>query len=177
MADGDRWISAALFVTVGLVAAFTVSAVAGLWDDEPADTGLRAFGTGVDRPGDIQVEVLNGAGTTGIARGATYRLRSDGFDVVFFGNADHFRHERSVVIDRVGQPAQARAVAASLGIDSVATAVDSSLLLQVTVVLGDDWPPPRPRPTDWLDRLRELLAPGDTTDEPPPPDTAGATGP
>lgn len=169
MADGSRRVvSIALYVTLGLVGAFVVSAVAGVWEDEPAETGLRAFVAGEARPGQVRVEVLNGAGTAGLARDATYRLRGDGFDVVFFGNADHFRHEASVVIDRVGAPDRARAVAAALEIDSVATAVDSSLLLEVTVVLGDDWPPTPPPEHGWLERLQELVGQGDT-------DTAGAT--
>jgi hypothetical protein len=151
-----RAISAALFVVIGLVAAFVVSAVAGFWGDEPAGTGIPALG-GVDRPEDVRVEVLNGAGVSGLARDATYRLRGDGFDVVFFGNADHFGHDRSVVVDRVGRGDRARAVAAALGIDSVVTAVDSSLMLEVTVVLGSDWPPaPRPE-RGWLERLRGLV--------------------
>ncbi len=162
MAD-RRWISAALFVVAGLVAAFVASAVAGFWDDEPAGTGLRALGPGPN-PEEVRVEVLNGAGISGLARDATYRLRGDGFDVVFFGNADHFRHARSVVVDRVGRPARARAVAAALGIDSVATAVDSSRMLEVTVVLGGDWPPAPAGERGWLDRLRGLVGGGEAVD-------------
>lgn len=157
MAENRRLVSAALFVVLGLVAAFAASAVAGFWDDEPAGTGLRAFGPAVDHPGNVRVEVLNGAGAAGLARDATYRLRDDGFDVVFFGNADHFGYERSVVVDRVGRLDRARAVAAALGIDSVATALDSSLMLEVSVVLGDDWPPAPPVEKGWLDRLRGLV--------------------
>lgn len=150
-------IRALLYLVVGLVAAFAVSAVAGLWDEEPADAGLRAFGRGVDTPADVRVEVLNGAGVGGLARDATHDLRDDGFDVVFFGNASRFDHARSVVLDRLGDPARARAVAAALGIDSVATAIDSSLMLEVTVVLGKDWPPVRVVEPTWRDRLRELV--------------------
>ena len=162
MAEQRRWISVALFTTLGLVAAFGVSAVAGLWDDEPTDTGLRVLGPGIDRAGEVRVEVLNGAGVTGLARDATHQLRGRGFDVVFFGNADHFRHERSVVVDRVGDLDRARAVAGALGIDSVTSAVDSSLMLEVSVVLGDDWPPPRQEPRSLVDRIRGLIAPRDS---------------
>lgn len=159
MADRRRVVSAALFAALGLAGAFVVSAVAGYWDDEPAGTGLRVFGPAPDRPQEVRIEVLNGAGTPGIARDATHRLRGAGFDVVFFGNADHFGHEASVVIDRLGAIDRARAVAAALEIDSVVTAVDSSLMLEVTVVLGDDWPPPPPDRRGWLERLRDAVRP------------------
>ena len=161
--DNQRVVSAALFVVLGIVAAFTVSALAGVWDEEPAGTGFRALGPGADQPDQVRVEVLNGAGVGGLARDATYRLRGSGFDVVFFGNADHFGHRRSVVIDRVGSPGRARAVADALGIDSVTTAIDSSLMLEATVVLGGDWPPKAPPDQGWMDRLRGLMEDADST--------------
>jgi hypothetical protein len=164
VADTSRAVSMALFVTLGLVAAFMASAVAGFWGDEPAGTGLRVFTPAADNPAEVRIEVLNGAGTAGLARDATYRLRGDGFDVVFFGNADHFGYPRSVVVDRVGRPDRARAVATALGIDSVASAVDSSLMVEVTVLLGDDWPPAPPGERGWLDRLRALVGQGATAD-------------
>lgn len=153
-------VSAALFVALGLVGAFIVSAVADALDDggpsgEPQ--GLEVPAPPPLNPADVRVEVLNGAGKAGLARDATHALRSDGFDVVFFGNAGHFDHARSVVIDRMGQPDLARAVAASLRVDSITTAVDSSLMLEVTVVLGADWPPPQAPPDGALtDRLQGL---------------------
>jgi len=173
-AGSRRAVSAALFLVLGLVAAFAASAIAGFWDEEPAETGLRALGRGVaeDRAS-VRVEVLNGAGRGGLARNATHRLRGDGFDVVFFGNAGRFDHPRSRVIDRTGEPERARAVAASLGIDSVVTAIDSSLMLEVTVVLGGDWPPPPRTDEGWTQRLRRLIRP-DTAGE-SAPDTAGDT--
>lgn len=151
------FLSVALFIALGLLGAFIVSAVAGWWDDEPAGTGLQAVGWGVEDPGSVRVEVLNGAGTAGLAREATHHLRSHGFDVVFFGNAGRFDHVHSAVIDRTGDMAPARAVAAALGVDSVSTLVDTSLMLDVTVVLGRDWPPEPEPERHWTDRVRELL--------------------
>jgi LytR cell envelope-related transcriptional attenuator len=143
---------AILFVALGLVAAFTVSVVAMLRDD--GSGGSLPTARAISDPSEVRVEVLNGAGTSGLARDATHRLRSGGFDVVYFGNASTFDRGRSVVLDRVGEPARARAVAASLGIDSVASAPDTTLLLDVTVVLGDDWPPPPEKGGGPLERLR-----------------------
>ncbi|HUG38971.1 MAG TPA: LytR C-terminal domain-containing protein [Longimicrobiales bacterium] len=143
-----------LFVTLGMVAAFAVSLVARiLGDGSGAAAGAAALGD----PAQVRVEVLNRAGTAGLARDATHRLRGDGFDVVYFGNAPAFDRGRSVVLDRVRDPLLARAVAASLGIDSVATAPDSTLLLDVTVMLGDDWPPRPLQRKGLVERLRGVL--------------------
>lgn len=157
MPDRSRIVSAVLFIALGMVGMFVVSAVAGLFGDESVGSGLRVFGPAADQPQDIRVEVLNGAGTSGLARQATHQLRDQGFDVVYFGNASHFHHERSVVIDRLGELHRARGVATALGIDSVATALDSTLLLEVTVVLGTDWPAVQPEDKGWLQRLREAV--------------------
>jgi hypothetical protein len=154
-----------LFVTLGLVGAFLVSAIAGIgggWLTETpaplADGDARTLAT-VPL---IRIEVLNGAGVAGLARDATDHLRGVGFDVVFFGNAGRFDHDRSVVFDRAGDPARARAVAAALGIDSVVSAVDSTLFLDATVVLGSDWPPPAPDAIPAMQRLLRKVVPADT---------------
>ncbi len=157
-------ISIGLAVVAALVLAFIVSAIAGI-DGEDDDVAPGAAASHVADPpaplpavqpidpalGHVRVEVLNGSGRGGLALDATRLLRADGFDVVFFGNAGRFDHDASVVLDRVGDGVRARAVAAALGIDSVATAVDSTLVLDASVVLGDDWPPapPAPRPSLW----------------------------
>jgi hypothetical protein len=43
------------------------------------------------------------------------------------------------VIDRIGNPDIARAVANELGIERIRTAVDSTLYLDATVILGVDF--------------------------------------
>lgn len=165
MTRGSRAVlSLTLFVALGLVGAFIVSAIADRRDDEPlAEAGLQAMTPDSGDRARVRVEVLNGAGTAGLARDATHALRAHGFDVVFFGNAGRFDHPRSFVIDRTGEPERARDVAAMLGIDSVTTVIDSSLMLEATVILGDDWPPETAPPPErtWQERLRELV-PGDT---------------
>lgn len=149
-------INAALFLTLGLVAAFAVSLVARLVDEGgPGGGAPTALAPGT--PAHVRVEVLNGAGQPGLARSATRRLRSGGFDVVYFGNATSFDLGRSVVLDRTGDLDRARAVAAALGIDSVAPAPDPTLLLDVTVLLGDDWPPAAVDRRGLADRLRALV--------------------
>jgi hypothetical protein len=181
-ADRHPVIATVLFVTVALVAALMVSAIAGIGTGprdamggpDGADRTGGASGPGrqatlgndaraLPQAAHVRVEVLNGSGVGGLAREATYRLRGEGFDVVFFGNAARFDHTHSLVLDRTGDTIAARIVATALGIDSIASDVDPRLLLDVTVVLGADWPPPVVEPTVPLSRLRRLVPAGDST--------------
>ncbi len=123
-----------------VVTAFAISFGLGLGDDAKPVTL-----PGVDRPipalnSGRRVEVLNTAGRNGLARTATDQLRAAGYDVVFFGNAAARPDTLSRVIDRVGKPDLARAVGSQLGISRVETAIDSTRLVEVTVLLGVDWP-------------------------------------
>lgn len=86
-----------------------------------------------------RVEVLNGMGESGAAEAAASRLRDMGFDVVYFGNASSFDHERTEVLARTRKTDAARRVADSLGVDSLIVRPDTSLYLDATVVLGKDW--------------------------------------
>ncbi|MGH7565099.1 MAG: LytR C-terminal domain-containing protein [Gemmatimonadota bacterium] len=86
----------------------------------------------------IRVEVRNGAGLPGAAERVTELLRRRGFDVVDFGNADRFDHERTHVLDRVGNAGYAREVATILQGVPIELAPDSSLYLDVTVMIGRD---------------------------------------
>jgi hypothetical protein len=104
------------------------------------------------------VEVLNGGGVSGAAKAATDQLRDAGFDVVFFGNADDFGRDSSLVLDRIGDVAPARDVADALGIRNVRSLPDSNLYLDVSVWLGADWSPtvpemkdPQTRRSPWWD--------------------------
>lgn len=138
-----RLMKLALGTAILLIAIFIVSFVAGLRD------GFKGRGrvgeiderTGAPR---VRVEVLNGAGRAGLAREATERLRDRGLDVVYFGNAREFGRDSSLVLDRVGREENARAVAEALGITAVRSEPDSTLLLDVTVILGRDWPATQP---------------------------------
>ncbi len=166
----DRPVSRALvlvtaFVVLALVVAFLAMAMASAGGPagarDEAATGTVQEDT-VPEPVPVRVEVLNGAGRSGLARYATQRLREHGFDVVFFGNATRFDHARSVVLDRSGDGAAARVVAAALGIDSVQALPDPSLLLDVSVILGSDWPPEPVDPATPVDRIRRLFVPADS---------------
>lgn len=152
---------AAMAVLVVLAAGALIGSALSQYRKDPergAGAGEAGPVAGADRDrGRIRVEVLNAGGVGGAARSATDRLRDAGFDVVYFGNADEFGRDSSVVLDRVGALAPARDVADALGIRSVRSVPDSNLYLDVSVWLGTDWPAPTaeeepaPPPRPWWD--------------------------
>jgi hypothetical protein len=95
----------------------------------------------------IRVEVLNGAGIAGLAREVTEQLRSEGFDVVHYGNAQRGGVDSTAVLDRIGDRQAAEAVASALGVGRIQTALDTALYLEATVILGRDFPDVRERLT------------------------------
>lgn len=108
----------------------------------PAST-LNASDHGLGR---VRVEVLNGGDVSGMARDGRDVLRSAGFDVVSIGNTAALHPDSSVVIDRIGNPEMAEAVAKALRIRNVRSEPDSNLYLDVSVWLGSNWNPEARRP-------------------------------
>jgi len=94
----------------------------------------------------IQVEVRNGCGIDHLAAHTTQFLRDQGFDVVDVGNYHTFDQEKSLVIDRVGDPESARKVARALGLPEsrVREEVRRDLYLDATIVIGEDYQKMRP---------------------------------
>lgn len=135
--------TALLALTLVAVGAFVVSFVRGMLHDAgPAAAEPAVLNQVVpEPPGEPRgrVEVLNASRRRGIARLATDELRNAGFDVVFFGNAPASAGDSSVVLDRTGNDAVARAVAQRLGISAVRTQKDTSLFVDATVIVGVDW--------------------------------------
>jgi LytR cell envelope-related transcriptional attenuator len=89
----------------------------------------------------IQVEVLNGCGISGVADQFTDFLRKEKFDVVQTGNYISFDIDKSLVIDRTGNMANAEKVASALGIDkkNVIMQKNDNSFLDVSVVIGKDF--------------------------------------
>jgi hypothetical protein len=123
---------------------------------QPADTGLRPtnernVAIAASPPSDvaavqpersIRLQVLNGCGVKGLAKVVSPALRAKGFDVRETRNAGSFRYAQSLVMDRVGRPELAQAVADSLGIDRsrVTTEIARNLVdIDVTVIVGADY--------------------------------------
>ncbi len=123
-----------------LVVAGASAAALALWHGAGTPPPEQTRAASVPAPGRrVTVEVLNAGGRPGAARDATQLLRRDGFDVVYFGNAGKFGRDSSLVLDRVGDLANARAVAQALGIHDVRSEPDTTLYLDVSVILGKRW--------------------------------------
>jgi hypothetical protein len=89
----------------------------------------------------IQMEVLNGAGVSGLATRFTSSLRTFGFDVVETGNFDHFNVPNTLIISRNGQMDNARRVAQALGIHEqyILREEAPEFYLDITLVIGADY--------------------------------------
>ncbi len=88
-----------------------------------------------------QVEVLNGTGVDGLAAQARRYLADHGVDVLATGNAPASKTPRTLVLSRTGDLAAARRVAAVLGLGegTVRSQPEPDLLLDATVLLGEDY--------------------------------------
>jgi LytR cell envelope-related transcriptional attenuator len=100
------------------------------------------FGRAVGDLGDIiQVDVRNGCGVTGLAARMTDYLRDYGFDVVEAGNYTSFAEPSSFVLDRVGNPRAAEALARAVGLGSeqVREDIQPDYFFDATIVMGADY--------------------------------------
>lgn len=91
--------------------------------------------------GYIQIEVLNGCGVAGVADKFTNFLRVNKFDVIQSGNYSSFDVDKSMVIDRMGNMANAEKAALMLGIkkEYVIQQINKNYFLDVTLVIGKDY--------------------------------------
>lgn len=139
---GER-IRGLILLVVVLAAGIFVGSAVSQWKPLPEQERreVRPRNAPANTLGRVRVEVLNAGGEPGMARLATEHLRDLGFDVVYFGNAEAFDQDSTVVLDRSGKPEMARAVVAALEATTVRTEPDENLYLDVTVLLGRDWTP------------------------------------
>ncbi len=172
----------AVLIGLGVLAGSALSQ----WWEVPVTSAVVETVRAVTKPqGRVRVEVLNAGGRPNLARTATDVLREVGFDVVYFGNADRFDQDSSVVLDRVGGLERARAVADALGVRTVRSEPDPNLYVDVSVLLGEAWTPPAkpvppapPPERPWWDPRRYLPPPGQRAPagEHPPGAMADPTG-
>jgi LCP family protein required for cell wall assembly len=88
----------------------------------------------------VSVEIQNGTQTTGLARRTREVFQSFGFDIVSFSNAEHQDVEKTIVIDRRGNPEAASRVADIIRCSNIITEIPGSpSVADVTVLLGKDF--------------------------------------
>ena len=89
----------------------------------------------------IQVQVLNGCGVSGIGDRFTDFLRKNNFDVVNMSNYIRFDMDETIVIDRIGNKANAYKVAEALGVkkENVIQQLNNDYFLDVSIVIGRDY--------------------------------------
>ncbi len=92
----------------------------------------------------IQIEILNGCGTPGIAAKFSQFLREKRVDVVRSENADHFEYEKTILIQRTENVNGMQHVAEALKFDiknpdQVITSVDPNLDVDLTLIIGKDY--------------------------------------
>jgi hypothetical protein len=100
---------------------------------------LKQIIGGEKRARTIRVEVLNGTDINGLAKLVAERLKKRGFDVIEVGNAKE-KLKRTVILDRKKQGCEnARFVRRWVGRGEVQYFPDPSLIMDVSVILGEDF--------------------------------------
>jgi hypothetical protein len=89
----------------------------------------------------IQLDVLNGTRTRGVAARCMNYLRVNGFDVVEMKNYKVSNIPHTIVVDRVGDLAAARRVASALGVSekNVIQQLNPDYFVDVSVIIGTDY--------------------------------------
>ncbi|MDI6765708.1 MAG: LytR C-terminal domain-containing protein [Bacteroidota bacterium] len=89
----------------------------------------------------LQLDVLNGCGAKGIGAKFTNHLRAKGFDVVESKNYKSFQIPHTLVVDRIGDLAAARQVAAALGVSekNIVQQINPDYFVDVSVIIGKDY--------------------------------------
>lgn len=88
----------------------------------------------------ITVRILNGCRTDGLADKVRERLRQKPkIDVVETGNADRSNYRDTLVIDHVGSTNNALYISKFLGQGKVIQKIDPKVMVDVTVILGQDF--------------------------------------
>lgn len=93
----------------------------------------------------IRVEVLNGAGVPRLGLTAAKVLRAQGFDVVYIGNADSLVSQTQIIERASPDLRHVRALARTLRCGKVTVELDPNRLLEVSLILGEDYRSCAPR--------------------------------
>lgn len=94
------------------------------------------------------LEILNGTETQGLATNTSSLYQNFGYDVVRVGNADTGEYDKTVIVDRIGNPSVAQAVAKVIQCENIqqtdvqpAAADDyaTEAVMDFTIILGRDF--------------------------------------
>jgi anionic cell wall polymer biosynthesis LytR-Cps2A-Psr (LCP) family protein len=98
-----------------------------------SDEGPAPFGD------EIKMAILNGSGNPGQAQNLRNYFIEYGFNVVHYGNALRNDYETTMVVDRIGRPGLAKRIADIINCKEVYTKIDDTLLVDVTIIIGNDF--------------------------------------
>ncbi len=88
----------------------------------------------------LRVEVLNGTDVNGLATKMSKYLKNKKLDVLIISNADYDTISQTIVIDRIKKnSAYAKYVAKQIHCENIMSDIDSSLYIDVTVIVGNDY--------------------------------------
>jgi len=135
--DGDRRILEfpRLSWVTAVVAVATLGVSFWFWKDrEPNQIEFPIPGAAIP----LTVEVLNATTTDGLARRITRFLRHRGIDVVDYRSAPGSADSTTLVIRRGSDSSIAMPVRDALGVGRIVVDLDSGLLVDLTVILGQD---------------------------------------
>jgi len=89
----------------------------------------------------VRIEILNGTNITGLASRTSQLFQSYDFRIVSVANAEQTDYERTVIVDRRGNPDAARRVAELIHCEQIHTQQEENRdeTVDVTVILGRDF--------------------------------------
>jgi len=128
-----------MFIILGAVAMVSIYILAN--KNSQTNAGIHEQIPVVDSRS-LEVEVLDCAGSSNAGQRLTDALRAQGYDVVEMKKNYSEIEERTFILDRSGNTEAARKLAALLGVppDKVFQKIDRSRYLDLTVVIGKDYP-------------------------------------
>jgi hypothetical protein len=134
----NMFLNITIFLLAGLIIYMGYSFFIKLTDR--GDTGFENVNNAV--PSEIiQAEIQNGCGVSGVADRFTDYLRKNDIDIVGSGNYISFDIDETMVIDRIGNKANAEKIAEILGIKkkNVIQQLNDDYFLDVSVIIGKDY--------------------------------------
>ncbi len=88
---------------------------------------------------EINIEILNGSTNPGQAQSLRNYFIEYGFNIVHYGNAERSDYDKTLIIDRIGRPSLAKRIADIINCKEVHTRIDRTLLVDVTIIIGNDF--------------------------------------